>query len=136
MKQINKLKEKLENYKKVKSTLDYLLELNEILYSEIEQNGNTQLEKDDISIILANSADDEICSEIKEIISTTDLLEKDIDKLEINTLLSGKYDYNNAIDIRIHCTQEQEELKLKIGFKCFIECILDGQMLIIMRLKN
>ena len=65
MKQINKLKEKLENYKKVKSTLDYLLELNEILYSEIEQNGNTQLEKDDISIILANSADDEICSEIK-----------------------------------------------------------------------
>ncbi len=97
MKQINKLKEKLENYKKVKSTLDYLLELNEILYSEIEQNGNTQLEKDDISIILANSADDEICSEIKEIISTTDLLEKDIDKLEINTLLSGKYDYNNAI---------------------------------------
>ena len=97
MKQINKLKEKLENYKKVKSTLDYLLELNEILYSEIEQNGNTQLEKDDISIILANSVDDEICSEIKELISTTDLLEKDIDKLEINTLLSGKYDYNNAI---------------------------------------
>lgn len=24
-------------------------------------------------------------------------MEKDIDKLEINTLLSGKYDYNNAI---------------------------------------
>lgn len=97
LKQINKLKEKLENYKKVKSTLEYLLELNEILYSEIEQNGNKQLEKDDISIILSNVEDKDICSEIKEIISTTNSLEKDIDKLEINTLLSGKYDANNAI---------------------------------------
>ena len=97
LKQINKLKEKLENYKKVKSTLEYLLELNEILYSEIEQNGNKQLEKDDISIILSNVEDKDICSEIKEIISTTNSLEKDINKLEINTLLSGKYDANNAI---------------------------------------
>ncbi len=35
--------------------------------------------------------------EAKEIISSINQLEKDIEKLEINTLLSGKYDSNNAI---------------------------------------
>lgn len=35
--------------------------------------------------------------EAKEIVSNINQLEKDIEKLEINTLLSGKYDSNNAI---------------------------------------
>ena len=77
--------------------MDYLLELDQLIYAEIEENGNVQLEKDDISIILSNNSENEIGLEIKEIISTTDNLEKDIDKLEVNTLLSGKYDSNNAI---------------------------------------
>ena len=37
----------------------------------------------------------------KELIKNTEIIEKDISKLEINTLLSGKYDSNNAI-ITIH----------------------------------
>lgn len=77
--------------------MDYLLELNQLIYTEIEESGDVQLEKDDISIILSNNSKNEIGLEIKEIILTTDNLEKDIDKLEVNTLLSGKYDSNNAI---------------------------------------
>ena len=36
-------------------------------------------------------------NEIKDIIATTNNLEKSLEKLEISTLLSGKYDSNNAI---------------------------------------
>ena len=84
LKQINNLKSKTENYKKVQSTFEYLIELNEIVVEEIERFSN-----DEENLDLNN--------EIKEIINTTNNLEKDLDKLEISTLLSGKYDSNNAI---------------------------------------
>ena len=54
---------------------------------------------------------EELELETKEIIDTTENLEKDIEKLEITTLLSGKYDNN----------------RLKIGSRCYIECTADGQ---------
>lgn len=84
LKQINNLKSKTENYKKVQSTFEYLIELNEIVVEEIERFSN-----DEENLDLNN--------EIKEIINTINNLEKDLDKLEISTLLSGKYDSNNAI---------------------------------------
>ena len=74
-------KNKTENYKKISSTFEYIEELNELVKSEI-QEGTKQEELD---------------SEAKEILDTTENLEKDIEKLEITTLLSGKYDNNNAI---------------------------------------
>ena len=77
LKRINNLKEKVENYEKVFSEFKNLYELNELLKSEY---------------------DEEMA---KELIKNTEIIEKDISKLEINTLLSGKYDSNNAI-ITIH----------------------------------
>ena len=77
LKQINNIKSKTEEYNKVKNNLIDATELNEILY----------VEKDE-------SLENELTHSIKE-------LEKSMDKLEINTLLSGKYDSNNAI-ITLH----------------------------------
>ncbi len=77
LKQINNLKCKTEEYKKINNNLNDSIELLEILKVEPEEN----LEKD---LIIS----------IKE-------LEKNIEKLEINTLLSGKYDLSNAI-ITLH----------------------------------
>ncbi len=81
LKRINELKNKTENYKKISSTFEYTEELNELVKSEIQEGTNQE----------------ELESETKEIIDTTENLEKDIEKLEITTLLSGKYDNNNAI---------------------------------------
>lgn len=77
LKKITSLKNKVNNFKKVKSELDNLIDMNELL----------QLEEDETLT--------------KELLHNTFELEKEIDKLEITTLLSGKYDINNAI-ITIH----------------------------------
>ena len=74
LKKINFLKSRTENYKKTKQALEYIYELNELMLSE-------------------NNPENEVA----EIINNTNKLEKDIDKLEIETLLSDKYDSNNAI---------------------------------------
>ena len=81
LKRINELKNKTENYKKISSTFEYIEELNELVKSEIQEGTNQE----------------ELDSEAKEILDTTENIEKDIEKLEITTLLSGKYDNNNAI---------------------------------------
>ena len=81
LKRINELKNKTENYKKISSTFEYIEELNELVKSEIQEG----------------TKHEELDSEAKEILDTTENLEKDIEKLEITTLLSGKYDNNNAI---------------------------------------
>ena len=73
LKEINELKSKIENYNKVKNNLDNIIDMNELVQLENEE-----------------SLEEELKTSIKNI-------EKDIDKLEINTLLSGKYDKNNAI---------------------------------------
>lgn len=77
LKQINSLKSKVEGFKKLNNELNNLLEMSELL----------QVEKDE-----------ELA---KELLKFTYTLEKDIEKLEITTLLSGKYDNNNAI-LTIH----------------------------------
>ena len=83
LKKINTLKSKIEEYKNVKSNLDYAFELKDLLQSEES---------------IKDSEDDELS---KDFIKLIDKLEKSIELLEINTLLSGKYDSNNAI-ITLH----------------------------------
>lgn len=77
LKRITDLKIKTEGYKKLNNTLNDALELIEILKIE---------EDTDLSI------------ELEKLIK---YLQKEIDKLEISTLLSSKYDINNAI-ITLH----------------------------------
>ena len=84
LKQINNIKSKTENYKKVQSTFEYLIELNELILEESKHSSH-------------DDENSELVNEMKELITNTNNLEKDLDKLEISTLLSGKYDSNNAI---------------------------------------
>ncbi len=77
LKDINNIKSKTEEYKRIHNNLADAIELNEILSIETDE-----------------SLERELNISIKE-------LEKSIEKLEINTLLSGKYDANNAI-ITLH----------------------------------
>lgn len=67
------LKNKCSKFENIISTLNNLEELNELLYIE---------------------EDNEL---VKELLKNTKTLEHDLEKLEIETLLSGKYDKNNAI---------------------------------------
>ena len=75
--QLKTLQNKYDKYKKIKNELDNLTDLTE----------------------LANLENDENVA--KEIISVTQEMQKEIEKIELETLLSGKFDRNNAI-ITIH----------------------------------
>ncbi len=75
--EIKKIKTKCETYEKIEKELNNLLEINELL----------QLEYDE--------------EMAKEILKGTKHIEKEIEKLQITTLFSGKYDNNNAI-VTIH----------------------------------
>lgn len=77
LKKINNLKAKIETYKKVQSELENIMEMSDLLDSEPDED-------------LA-----------KEVLKSSFQIEKEIEKLEITTLLSGKYDSNNAI-VTIH----------------------------------
>ena len=73
LKQIINLKTKIENFKKVKLEFDNIYELNNLL--KVEQDSELE----------------------EELIIGIKNLSKEIDRLEISTLLSDKYDSNNAI---------------------------------------
>ncbi len=77
LKQITELKNRISEYKDVKKVLKDVKDIYELLLEESDESFE------------------------KEIIQTITQLKKDIEKLEINTLLSGKYDINNAI-ITLH----------------------------------
>ena len=77
LKQINQLKSKIENYQKIETELTNFLEMTELLQAEPEEEM------------------------AKEVLKSTANIEKEVEKLEITTLLSGKYDNNNAI-LTIH----------------------------------
>lgn len=68
-----RLKNKLEQYNKLKENLANIQDLNELLLVE---------------------SDEEMA---KEVLKDTSKIEKQVEALEIETLLSGKYDKNNAI---------------------------------------
>ena len=74
---IKKLKSKYETYNKIKKEIENLIEVNKLLQSEYEEEM------------------------AKEIIKNIKIIKKEKEKLEIETLFSGKYDNNNAI-ITIH----------------------------------
>ena len=105
LKQINNIKSKTENYKKIKENLQYILELKDLVYEEIkEMPAGAELLKS--SFLLDGEQenikkDSDLYEEIKEVLEETESLENNIEKLEISTLLSGKYDSNNAI-LTIH----------------------------------
>ena len=71
LKQINNIKSKIEKYKKIKSDLENIKDLNELLQESPDE-----------------SLENELINSIKNI-------KKEVEKLEINTLLSDKYDINN-----------------------------------------
>ena len=73
LKRINEIKNKLKKFKKIKSEITNMIELAELL----KQESDEELEK--------------------EVQNGTKKLEAEIEKLEISTLLSDKYDANNAI---------------------------------------
>ncbi len=77
LKEINQLKSKIEGYQKIENNLNNVIEMNLLVEEEKEE-----------------SLEEELTKSIKE-------LQKEIEKLEINTLLSGKYDSNSAI-LTIH----------------------------------
>lgn len=77
LKQISNLKNKTDSYEKIDNEYKNIVELAELVLLEED----TEL--------------------AKEIISNTYKLEKEIEKLELQTLLSEKYDHNNAI-ITLH----------------------------------
>lgn len=80
LKQISNLKSKTEEYKRVSNDLKDTIDLIELLKLEADEQCSPLQDELDISI---------------------NKLEKDVEKLEINTLLSGKYDLSNAI-ITLH----------------------------------
>lgn len=73
LKEMNQLKRNIESFQKLEQNLGNLIEINELL----------ELEKEE-------SLEEELQQSMKQI-------EKEMEKLEINTLFSGKYDSNNAI---------------------------------------
>ncbi len=78
------LKSKIEIYNKITTEIENLIEMSDLVSKELEADGNT-----------------ENASLINDIMANTNTIKKDIDDLEIHTLLSGKYDINNAI-VTIH----------------------------------
>ena len=77
LKQINTLKSKTINYNKIFTEISNALEMVNLLKEESDVSLEVELE-----------------NQLKD-------LEKEVQKLEIETLLSGKYDINNAI-VTIH----------------------------------
>ena len=73
LRKINELKSKIETYNKVKNSLIDIIDMNDLVEQEKEE-----------------SLEEELSNSIKNI-------KKQIEKLEINTFLSDKYDKNNAI---------------------------------------
>ncbi len=83
LQEIKILKDKINSYTKVDSSLKNLVEMNNLLTEE-----EVTEEKD---------KEEENKELVKELLNDTKNLNTDIENLEIKTLLSGKYDANNAI---------------------------------------
>ena len=100
LKELEEQTSKSEFWEDVENTSKVLLEIKKIKgkyikYKELENEINSLLE---LSELVKLEYDEEIANDI---IKNTKKEEKNLEKLEIETLLSGKYDSNNAI-ITIH----------------------------------
>ncbi len=83
LQKIKTIKGKVENYNKLNNELANLTEMSELLIEEAKTS---------------NELDSSLS---KDIISNTQSIQNKLEDLEISTLLSGKYDINNAI-VTIH----------------------------------
>lgn len=105
LKKINAVKNKIENFKKIKNNIQYIIELDELVYEEINKLDNgSELIKSNFIIDNAQELikkDSDLYNEIREVFNQTLEIEKELEKLEVSTLLSGKYDQNSAI-LTIH----------------------------------
>ena len=95
--QIKRIERKINSFLDIKNNLNNLIDINNLLQLEYDEELG------------------------KDLINQTNLLSKKIETLELETLLSGKYDSNNAI-LTLH-PGARTVLNHKIGFKCYIECI-------------
>ena len=105
LKKINAVKNKIENFKKIKNNIQYIIELDELVYEEINKLDNgSELIKSNFIIDNAQELikkDSDLYNESREVFNQTLEIEKELEKLEVSTLLSGKYDQNSAI-LTIH----------------------------------
>ena len=76
---------------------------------------------DEIAQLLKTEDDEDLKNEMLKNLRD---FEKNIENFQIETLLSGQYDKNNAI-LTLH-PGARAERKHRIGLKCYIECIVDG----------
>lgn len=89
LKRINSIKVKVERYNALLSNYNNLKDINSLV---IEENNNEFIISDE---------NEELLKEGKEIVKDTDSIEQELETMEIDTLLSDKYDENNAI-ITLH----------------------------------
>ena len=97
LKEMKIIKSKVALFNKIQNELTNLLELNELLQEEIKANKTKEDSKENHEI----GAYNENLELVKELLSNTKNIEKDLETLEIETLFTGKYDTNNAI-ITLH----------------------------------
>lgn len=89
LQKIKTLKNKVEKYNKINNELSNLIEMSDLIIEEVN-NSNQDAHIDENNNEMTN-----------DILRSTKMLQNEIDDLEIETLLSGKYDINNAI-VTIH----------------------------------
>ncbi|MBR2240437.1 MAG: peptide chain release factor 2 [Clostridia bacterium] len=95
LQKIKTIKNKIERFKKLNIELNNLIEMSELIMLENESN-------DVASTSNLNSHESEQDNSlVKDILDGTKTLQTELDNLEVETLLSGKYDINNAI-VTIH----------------------------------
>ena len=88
LQKIKTIKNKVEKYNKLNNEIDSLIEMSELVMQEATEANSSQESKQD----------DEL---VKEILTGTKTIQSELDDLEVETLLSGRYDINNAI-VTIH----------------------------------
>ena len=89
LQKIKTIKNKVETYNKLNNDLNNLIEMSDLIIEELQiSNQNGQIDENNNTIAL-------------DVVDGTKVLQRELDNLEIETLLSGKYDVNNAI-VTIH----------------------------------
>ena len=86
LQQIKTIKSKVEKFDKLNNEIANLIEMSELI--QIEANDSTENNTDNNELV-------------KDILNSTKQIQNELEDLEIETLLSGKYDINNAI-VTIH----------------------------------
>ena len=80
-------------------------------------------------MLAIEEGDESVLDEVKTSFKT---LKDNLETMQLETLLSGKYDKNNAI-LTLHAGLAEQ--RRRTGAKCFIACILTGQTAVVLRQK-